>query len=297
MSRTLRSMSLGDVLVFGQYTAFGGDATPAPLRWLKATPNCDFISEGVVDICVLDATEEWPGDFRPDGWYEIGSGYEYDGSGENRVLRRGNPHFEVSTLLQYLNSAKDGWYSPQHKYDAPPARQYLPSMSDQSQHAGFLRYFDSYEIAALLEKTTKLDTGEFTSLVRIPTVKDMYGDNDRLNLFKKRRGVRAHPTQDLAKKLLGTTRMADGDRYYLSYFLADMGKRFRGSNATVDKSSYLGSAMASEFRGVRPLVSLNPKSRVEQIGDKEYRILPKGVKEMRPSTTEEMFAFFGMAQP
>lgn len=289
MAQTLRSMSLGDALVFGQYSAQEKGQCPVPIRWLKSTPNCDFITEGVVDLFPLDGMERWPGDYRPKGCERFqGIGYS------QASISSGDPRFGVSTLMQFLNSADESWFSAQHEYDAPPQKDWL--LGSQVEHYGFLRYFEPYEIEAILPKTVDIGTEVFTSRVRIPTVKDMYGGEERLNLFKKRRGVRAQPTEDLATKI-GRSYWATGEKYYLGYFLADMSTKYLGYNAAVGKDSYLVESRTDSPFGVRPMISLNPKTRIEYLGGREYRILPKGAVEMKCSTADEMFAFFGIAQP
>ena len=290
MAQTLRSMSLGDVLIFGQYSAQENGQCPVPIRWLKATPNCDFIAESVVDLFPLDARESWPADYRPKDWEMIVShGYGcYQGP-----IDSGDPHFGRSTLIQFLNSVDESWFSKQHEYDAPPQMEWM--LGNQSNHYGFLRYFEPYEIDAMLAKTVDTATDTFTAKVRIPTVKDMYGE-ERLNLFKKRRGVRAQPTEDLAEKIR-RSHWATGDRYYLGYFLADMSIKYPGYNEAVGKDSYKRCVQTHSSFGVRPLISLDPKMKIERLGGKEYRILPKGAVEMKCSTADEMFAFFGIAQP
>lgn len=288
MGLTLRSMNLGDILVFGQYSCIGNGSNPIPLRWMKATPNCDFITEGVADILQFDGMENWPGEYRPKDWPS--GGWE-----DGRGISRGDPHFGVSTLLQYLNSDQDDWFVPQHEYDKPPTR-FWPLSTNQHAHSGFLRFFEAHEIKAIVPKTVSLPTGKFTSMIRIPTVEDMYGGDSRLNLFKKKRGVRAHPTSDL-ESLIRHTHYNTGDKCYLSYFLADISQRRHDCVSVVGKDSYLSYEYPANGNGVRPLMTLNPKTRVEMIGDGVYQVLPKGSHEMKPNTMEDMFAFFGIAQP
>ena len=85
----------------GRYSV-SKDADPAPIAWLKGTPNSDFITEFAVDYLPFDAMERE----NPSRQYYYS----------------GNPDYTTSNLLQFLNSDQEDWYEPTHQYDAPPVR-------------------------------------------------------------------------------------------------------------------------------------------------------------------------------
>lgn len=83
METTVGKLKIGAPLVMGRYSV-SKDADPAPIVWLKGTPNSDFITEFAVDYLPLDALERESENVR----------HRYSG----------NPDYNKSNLLQFLNS-------------------------------------------------------------------------------------------------------------------------------------------------------------------------------------------------
>lgn len=79
MDTTVGALKVGAQLVMGKY---GVDKdNPYPIVWLKGNPNCDFITEKVIDYLCFDAAEE-TGHYR----------------------RVNNAKYPVSNLFSFLNS-------------------------------------------------------------------------------------------------------------------------------------------------------------------------------------------------
>lgn len=55
MDLTVDRLKIGSKLVFGKYGV--NNDSPYPIVWLKASPNCDFITESVLDYLCFDAME------------------------------------------------------------------------------------------------------------------------------------------------------------------------------------------------------------------------------------------------
>lgn len=91
METTVGKLKIGAPLVMGRYSV-SKDADPAPIAWLKGTPNSDFITEFAVDYLPFDAMERE----NPSRQYYYS----------------GNPDYTTSNLLQFLNSDQEDWYEP-----------------------------------------------------------------------------------------------------------------------------------------------------------------------------------------
>lgn len=116
MEKTVAKMKIGEPLVFGSYSSSHNDKS-APIVWLKASKDCDFITRDAIDYICFDARE--------------------DGH------RNGNANYLLSNILLYLNSDFAAWYVPRHSNDSYPS---------YHNHVGFLYYFEDYEVASLVEK-------------------------------------------------------------------------------------------------------------------------------------------------
>lgn len=121
MEKIIAKMKIGERLEFGRYSV-APDRAGAPIIWLKASKDCDFIAADVIDYMCFDAPEP--------------------------EFRYGNADYLQSNILSYLNSESDAWFIPTHLEDQCP--------TTHKDHVGFLYYFDDYELASLVEKEGSL---------------------------------------------------------------------------------------------------------------------------------------------
>lgn len=244
---------------------------PYPILWLKGTPNGDFITEKTVDFLPFDAKEYESGDIR----------HRYNG----------NPDYGLSNLLQFLNSADENWFSQTHTADAPP----ISGNVDQrymryADHFGFLYHFEEYEISVLVSDTRTIYDTEVTTLIRLPSIADIFGEK-KFKLFNKK-GIRPNGTEDMVRG-----RVATGLNYtsYVPFWVSDRGwssdcASFIHRNALVEQSP-------PKYRaGVRPVCTLPLATPVIQGDDGFYHIKPFDV-ESNAFTDNDLFALLGMAQP
>jgi len=161
MDRKIKDLKVGTRLQFGRYTCDPSpNAAGVPIIWLKASPNCDFISEYALDSLVFDARER--------------------GSPINDHKWYGNNTYELSNIYQFLNSEDAVWFHNMHEYDV--------LHGDYANRRGFLYAFEPYEIAAI---SGGVQLPEFNDIFNV------YGSN--FALFK-RKGIRPHPSQDFRNR-------------------------------------------------------------------------------------------------
>lgn len=247
---TIKSLKIGDVLTFGAYSAKGCGDQPVPITWIKASTNCDFVAEYVLDHLVLDAGEVWEPGYLPFSVPQHLT-WRYDGSS-------GDPNYLVSNIFQFLNSAEDGgrWFHPLHDRDAAPQSP-LFHRYGYNNHAGFLRYFTETEINAMVNRHISCPLGEVDGLVHLMSVEDVYGDN-KLPLFRKRRGIRARPSADLCATW--KTMILPGR--YMTYALRSLyGSEWYGV-ASVGTDAYNHAIWPANSSGIRPIIRLNPDAKI-----------------------------------
>ncbi len=262
MQKTVRKLRIGSRLVLGSYAA--GGATPEPIVWLKATPNCDFISEFVLDFLVFDQSEG-----------------RNEALGHNRRL--GNPQYPLSNIHSFANSTEDSWFERTHDYDE------LPEIGSYrgGYAGGFLRDFEGYEIQSLIQPTFFVNGKRITSTIRLPTSHDIYGD-DRFNLFSKK-GIRAKATYPLTQK----RGCGIQSHEFVEYWLANSGETF---TRLVGRNGVMSTSVPNLSSGFRPVCTVNPDSLVEE-GTGFYRVIPFGDSVPPANTEEELLAFLGLTQP
>jgi hypothetical protein len=262
LETTVGKLKIGAPLVMGRYSV-SKDADPAPIVWLKGTPNSDFITEFAVDYLPLDALERESENIR----------HRYSG----------NPDYNKSNLLQFLNSDQDEWYSPTHQYDTPPVRSNVNNGYKDTyyEHYGFLYYFEEYEVSCI--------DGDAGTKIHLPVYGTFHGE-DRLQLFRKK-GIRAKATEDfVANKGVGFRETS-----FIPIWLADESEyndeaRIMGRNGEVNYQRPVYSC------GVRPICVVKPDTIVVCDDDGLYHIKPCVVS-VNVCTDEELFELLGMAQP
>lgn len=169
MQPTVKSMRQGTKLLLGKYSV-DKNAEPVPVAWTKATPNGDFIASCAVDYLCADAREH---QLR-----ENGTDY----------MDTGNPLYHLSNIHTFLNAAGDAWYMPMHDGDNAPTNNYRDVNgygTTYTDHYGFLRHFEEYELASVLRQTVEVNGVDVCSLFRLPLSTEIFGDS-KFNLFKKR---------------------------------------------------------------------------------------------------------------
>ena len=267
METTIKRLKIGSKLRFGKYGA--GGCYPEPIIWLKATPNCDFISERVLDILCFDAYEE-----------------------SNGALV-GNNSWTLSNICQFLNSAEEEWYVPSHPNDRPPqAGKFVAFQTcDYSEHSGFLRWFEDYEQDSIQEQSYTVGDCDCYSRVRLLSKNDIFGD-ERLSIFKGHRGYRAHPTGQCVRRLFAV----DCDRVYTPYYLMNPG-RLPGYVCRMDRTGYIDSIHAVGGCGIRPTLRISPDTAVTEVEEGVYAVSPFEISPIPVGTHEDIMRLLGMAQP
>lgn len=268
MDTTVGALKVGAQLVMGKY---GVDKdNPYPIVWLKGNPNCDFITEKAIDYLCFDAVEE---------------------AGYYRYVN--NAKYPVSNLFSFLNSDQMMWYHAMHDNDASPGAFARHSYARYEDHYGFLYFFEDYEVASLVRKEYAVGESQVSSLIRLPSVADIFSlqDGRRFDLFK-RKGIRPNPTADLFD-LKARYAGLDSERGFVSFWLLDDVETERA--AIANRSGMLDRLTASSCAGVRPVCTLSPDTIVEQRGDGAFSIKPFASQNV--FTDEELFELLGMAQP
>ncbi len=260
MGMTVKHMKIGAELVLGQYGIISDD--PAPVVWLKATPNGDFITEGVVDYICFDAKE---------------------GRSDNYAERfYGRPDYRLSNILSFINSDQQSWFTPTHIYDEPPEGMNVAVYGDAyTDHPGFLYEFEDYEIGCLVEKDG--------SLIRLPSFDDVLG-GDRFRLFS-RKGVRAHGSTDFVNRKGFMKGFDDGS--FIDFWLSGGGG---DGLSAVSRTGYRESKSAYGSSGLRPVCTLKLDTVLRLGEDGVYHVEPYEAQHNLFSD-EELFALLGMARP
>lgn len=228
MDITVKQLKIGTRVRIGAYSASSGRA-PVPLYWLKASVDGAFITENVVDYIAFDARERRSPvmDYR---YY-------------------GNPNYEVSNLLQFLNNGEESWFAAAHESDElPEPSNTLGYLRQYGDLPGFLYHFRDYEIASL------------QGSVELPHVSEICGVN-ALPLFKKK-GIRPHATDNLILAKLGN--QGFGETSYIDFWTQDQDTSYDGckiriigrdGNASSAKRPY-------ENSGLRPVIRLGPETKL-----------------------------------
>lgn len=174
------------MISFGHYSAGN---TPAPIVWIKASTDCDFITKHVLDCLKFDEGEQ----NNPNTDFRWG----------------GNPDYAQSNIRKFLNSQDEHWYEPTHVYDSPPIR----NSGAYAEHAGFLHDFEEYEIEAL------------DSDIELPKLENLMGSaNARYPYFTKR-GIRPNGSEDF---LRNKQNYGFNESSYIGFWLQDRGGRYAG---------------------------------------------------------------------
>lgn len=160
-------------------------------------------------------------------------------------------------------------------------------------HYGFLYFFEDHEVASLVRKEYVVGENRVSSLIRLPSVADIFSiqDGRRFDLFK-RKGIRPNPTADLFD-LKARYAGLDSDRGFMSFWLLDDVETERA--AISNRSGVLNRLTASSCSGVRPVCTLSPDTIVEQREDGVFFIKPFTTQNV--FTDEELLELLGMAQP
>ena len=238
----IKDLHIRDYLMLGSYSALP-DRAPRPILWRKASRDCVFYSDSVLDYLVYDAKEE--------------------------EHRGGNPDFSLSNILRWMNSASVKWYKPSHPLDNPPNSLYMAFRSNPYvQRPGFLYDFDQDEIDALEVQSYTAMGEEVHSLVRLPFLEELFGDG-RLSLFRKG-GVRGHASSDLA-----TCRHSPVHSVceYIPYWMLQ--ETTIGDAVSVRcvwKNACIYRITPYDSCGFRPVIKVKPNTEVKQVGRDTYRI-------------------------
>lgn len=265
MDTTIGQLKIGTRVELGRYGVY--NESPCPIVWLKASPNCDFISEYVLDYLCFDAPER-------------------DAGGDARWC--GNPNYMVSNIFAFLNSESETWYAAAHETDAPPGTR-SGQWAQYENHYGFLYHFEEHEMASLQMQIYCVDGSEVSSLIRLPLLSDIIG-LDCLKLFS-RKGVRTKATSDLIRGR--GYRVGLNDRSYVPFWIMDKDGCYARYIDRTGRSSYQHPSNSS---GIRPICAIAPNTIVEPTDDGVYRVMPYNI-EHETFTDEEFLRYLGVAQP
>lgn len=268
MDMTPAKMKIGDRLMLGKYGV--RNDSPQPLIWLKASPNCGFITEYVPDYLCFDAKEQ---------------------SNEDRNRQYyGNKSYSLSNLHSFLNSDAEVWFHPTHEMDSPPNRR-SSGMYEYENHYGFLYHFEEYEIDSLMFDTIMVDGEQICSLIRPPLAAEVVGA-DRFQLFS-RRGVRPKGTEDMIQ-----SRNTGFDyNSYIDFWALGVDRcRSQAYTGTISRTGTKDSTAPSSPCGVRPVCKLKDNAPLIMVEDGIYRIKPYTI-EQNICTSDELLNFLGIAQP
>lgn len=260
METTIGKLKIGATLVMGRYSVHTG-ADPVPVTWLKGTSNSDFITEFAVDYLPFDAMER--------------------GSEVNVHRYSGNPNYEVSNLLQFLNSDSEEWFTPMHQYDAPPTRDNVIDRyrSAYARHYGFLYLFEDYEIESIQNNGAER--------IGLPTFENFVGD-DKFSIFRKK-GVRARATSDFVMhKGVGFAETS-----YIPIWLSKGSRDFQDAAAIFSRNGSMEYQRPVLAGGVRPICQLRPDTIVVQDDDGAFRIKPRNV-DANTCTDEDISKLLGL---
>lgn len=261
MDLRIADLKVGAKLVFGNY---GVTDRVHPITWLKANKECEFISEFVLDLLAFDYRER---------------------TNPNRDINfYGNSDYELSNIVQFMNSWQEDWYSPTHDLDEPPGMSYNQHRvyGQYANHPGFLYDFHDYEIESL------------ASRISLPSTSDIFGSGaaPRLPLFN-RKGYRGRPHEDVVLHYPGMSESS-----FCDFWLRDA-----HSACSVDILGRSGSKQhtyATCYSGLRPKCTINPETKVEPLDDGSgFRVIPFEVdtpihRRTNVCTDEEFLALMGL---
>ena len=269
MEKTIGDLKIGDRLVMGKYAIRAReDRDPQPIIWLKASQNCDFLSEYALDTVLFDARE-------PESAIEY---YRYGG----------NPIFTCSNLVCWLNSEYEDWYRALHDCDSPPVRKRISSYNGTEHHTGFLYDFEDYEIESLIVQKIGGEIGLVR--IRLPDVNEVLGDH-RFPLFKHR-GVRPKASEDLLRHTHYYTQ-----RSYVEYWTMSRNALFPNYVDAISRAGVAESHSPVSHCGLRPVCSILPERTVEPVGDGVYRLVPFHTIAFDTFSDEDFYKLMGIARP
>lgn len=268
MDLTVDRLKIGAKLVLGKYGVHND--SPHPIVWLKASLNCDFISESVLDYICFDARER--------------------ASNVRNIQYYGNPCLLLSNIHSFLNSDADVWFNPTHEADVPPSARNVDTRgTEYESHFGFLYHFDEYEIDSLKYSVVEANGERLSSLIRLPMQNEILGA-DRFKLFL-RKGVRPNGTEDMV-----SSRYACGFDYtsYVDFWTGD---RYDDTYVrTVSRSGNADRRTPKELCGLRPVCSIKPETVVVS-GSNDTFYIKEYVVSHNICTDEELLNFLGLARP
>ena len=257
MDFTVEKLPVGTRLRLGAYAVTG--YAPEPIFWLKATPDGAFIAEEALDYIAFDARERR--------------------SSEVDHRYNGNPNYELSNILQYLNSEDDDWFYPTNSFDETPCQgnvcQYHGQYGD---HAGFLYSFADYEIASL------------HGPVELPHYSDFFGDHP-FPLFK-RKGIRAKSTENLYHMKLSGEGFRETS--YVDFWTQDQDEGYNRIKI-VGRDGYQDRKCPYQSSGLRPVIKLDLNAKIMVDENGVFTLEPFVVQDDTPVFSEEdLYKYLGL---
>ena len=270
MAKTIGDLKIGDRLVMGRYTINAGDdREPKPIVWLKATPDCCFLSEYALDIVVFDGRE-------PESVIES-------------YRSNGNPCFTLSNLACYLNSEYQDWYFAMHQNDSPPFGRRISNFGKAAGHAGFLYDFEEYEIESLVYRVVEDTQGASAFRIWLPSKGDVFG-NDCFPLFR-RKGIRPKASMDMIGLQYGYDTHS-----FVDFWLMTQSQLNTNYVERIARNGLAERVWPSTRSGLRPVCAVRPDRAIEPIGSGMYRLVPSQVT-FDTFSDEDFYKLMGIAHP
>lgn len=141
MAQSLSNLPIGAKIKFGKHSING--ESPQAIIWILVAKNhsdytsgsMTFLTNQIIDLRPVDASE-------------------LSNTDENR-RGYGNNDYDVSNIDQWLNKSGSPWFVPAHNADQSPNNSYVLRGTGYDSRPGFLTYFSSKEIDAILPTTIK----------------------------------------------------------------------------------------------------------------------------------------------
>lgn len=260
--QTVDSMKVGDRLVLGKYGV--KNDMPQPIVWIKASQNCDFITERVVDYICFDAMEN------------------------SNIYS--NSSYIYSNIFQFINSEEEMWYTKSHQADSPPVHSRVVwGGKEYNSHFGFLYHFEDYEISSISDRSYTVGNDQIVSKIRLPSDQDIFGES-KFPVFRKI-GIRPKGTDDIVMNGVANIRFSPNS--YIDFWL---------SNHTdsqyvciCNRSGGINDLAAHNSCGLRPVCTLKKETTVSINDNGRFQITPYTV-EQNVCTERQILDLFDVTQ-
>ena len=252
MAQSIQNLPIGAKIKFGKHSI--NNETPQSIIWLIADKNhsgfpekaITLITEKIIDMRSYDTVET---------------------NGVFPHTSYGNPYYHLSTIDQWLNKAYgDGeWFTPSHLADEKPTSSNTQNGTQYGDRSGFLHYFTSDEIGAILLSNIVDITGDtITRRVFLPSLKEIIGSNavfgssspdSQFALFSNGYTTTTQITQQCSTYSLSTPKPNTTSNW--SYLTRSYNTNADIYIASTTTGQYSNTQPRVGYHGIRPCVNLN----------------------------------------